>query len=81
MMEQIVCHAQVLGKGFVRMLVGAVTAGAGALAVYGFIAVANKVGYAAVGGFLLSFLAMIFAVCGVYIMGGRNKKEKKGAKK
>lgn len=81
MMEQIICHAQVLGKGFVRMLVGAVTAGAGALAVYGFIAVAHKVGYAAVGGFLLSFLAMIFAVGGVYIMGGRTKKEKKGGPK
>ena len=81
MMENIVSHAQVLGKGFIRMLVGAVTAGAGALAVYGFIAVTRKAGYAAVGDFLLSLLAMIFAVCGVYIMGGRNKKEKKGGPK
>ncbi len=74
MIDTIAYHAKVLGKGFVRMLVGAATAGAGALAIYGFAVVGNESGYAAVGDFLLSVLAMVIAVAGVYIMGGNKKK-------
>lgn len=78
MLEAIKFHARVLGKGFVRMLVGAATAGAGALAVYGFTVVRNEAGYAAVGDFLLSVMALAIALGGVYLMGGSKKK---GARK
>ena len=79
MIEMIAVHARVLGKGFVRMLVGAATACIAGLGIYGFAVVSRETGYAAVGDFLLSVLAMVLAVAGVYLMGGSCKK--KGAKK
>lgn len=78
MMEAIKYHAQVMGRGFVRMLVGAVTAAFAAAAVYGFVVVPGEGGYAAVADFVLAILALFIAFSGVYIMGGSPKK---GAKK
>lgn len=77
MIEMIAVHAQVLGKGFVRMLVGAATAGIAGLGIYGFAVVSQETGYAAVGDFLLSVLAMVLAVAGVYLMGGSCKRGRK----
>lgn len=74
MLEAIKFHARVLGKGFVRMLVGAATAGSAMLAVYGFATVSKEIGYAAVGDFLLSVMALVIAFGGVYLMGGNKKK-------
>ena len=78
MITFIAYHARVLGTGFVRMLVGAITAGFIAAAVYGFAIVPKEGGYAAVGDFLLSIFCLVVAFAGVYIMGGSKKK---GAKK
>lgn len=78
MMNAIKFHARVLGKGFIRMLVGTITAGFAAAAVYGFAVIPKEEGYAAVGDFLLAIVSLIIALCGVYIMGGS---QKKGAKK
>lgn len=77
MMESIAAHAMVLGKGFVRMLVGAATALAAILAVSGFAKVTGETGYSAVGEFLVSVLCMIAAIAGVYLMGGNCKRRHK----
>ena len=78
MITTIAYHARILGKGFVRMLIGAATAGFIATSVYAFTVIPKEGGYAAVGDFLLAITCLVIAFCGVYIMGGSKKK---GAKK
>ena len=74
MMSAIAFHARVLGKGFIRMLVGAMTAGCIGLAVYGFTAIPSEGGYTAVVDFLFSVIFLAIAFIGVYVMGGNPKK-------
>lgn len=78
MMNVIKYHGMILFRGFVKMLVGTITAGLIAGAVYGFTMIPNEGGYAAVGDFLVAIIFLIVALCGVYLMGGSKKK---GAKK
>lgn len=74
MMNAIAFHARVLGKGFVRMLIGAMTAGFIGLAGYGFMAIPSEGGYAAVVDFLFSVIFLVIAFVGIYVMGGNPKK-------
>lgn len=78
MITTIAYHARILGKGFARMLIGNLTAGFIAAAVFGFTMIPKEGGYAAVADFLVAVICLVIAVMGVYIMGGSKKK---GAKK
>ena len=74
----IVFHIQILLKGFVKMLCGALMTAMIVTGIYGFLSVPEEGGYTAVSDFLVSACIVIIAVGGMYLMGGRGKK---GAKK
>lgn len=78
MSRAIVFHTQILLKGFVKMLCGALMTAMIAVGIYGFFNIPTEGGYAAVSDFLVSTCLVIIAVGGMYLMGGRGKK---GAKK
>ena len=76
--EWIQTHGPILGKGMLRLLYGAFTAGLFAVGICGLIRVASLGGWAAVFSCLGSVGCIIAALMATYIMGGTCKK---GAKK
>ena len=78
MSRAIVFHTQILLKGIVKMLCGALMTARIAGGISGFFNIPTEGGYAAVSDFLVSTCLVIIAVGGMYLMGGRGKK---GAKK
>jgi len=73
-------HAKILFKGFTRMLYGAMTAGAFAMAIYGFIMIPSEGGYIAVCDFVMAIATMCVAFTCMYHQGG-GKRRKGGCKK
>ena len=71
-------HAKVLFSGFKRMLYGAATAGAFAMAGYGFYAIPSEGGYVAVFDFIAAAATLFVAVVGMYAQGKPGNKQKKG---
>jgi FtsH-binding integral membrane protein len=67
-------HGKILAKGFIRMVFGAITAGLLVLAIFGFAAVTSESGWTAVCEFIASTCMVVFALCGLYLQGGSNKK-------
>lgn len=70
-------HGYLMCKGFIRVLYSVIIAGLAYTAANGFTRVLTTGGYTAVFVFLLSALAMLVALGGVYLMGGHPKKEVK----
>ena len=69
MIKAIWYHTKVMWQGFVRMLMGAATAGLIALAVYAFIVIPTEDGWAAVCDFVSAILFTGIALCCVYFQG------------
>lgn len=70
-------HGYLLLKGFARMLYSVIIAGLAYTAANGFTRVLTMGGYTAVFIFLLSTLAMLVALGGIYLMGCHPEKEVK----
>ena len=70
-------HGYLLCKGFARVLYSVIIAGLAYTATNGFARVLTMRGYTAVFVFLLSTLAMLVALGGIYLMGGHPEKEVK----
>ena len=68
-------HGKILFKGFTRMLYGALTAGAFALAICRFSVVPSEGGYIAVGDFVLALATLCVGFHCMYHLGGGNKKK------
>ena len=71
-------HAKVLFTGFKRMIFGAATAGAFAMAGYGFIAIPAEDGYVAVCEFIMAVMTLGVALACMYAQGKPGNKCKKG---
>lgn len=67
-------HGIILITGFLRMVIGTGTAGAFAMAGYGFFKIPSEGGYIAVMAFLCAVLTLGFAVSSMYTMGGGKRK-------
>ena len=69
-------HGGIILRGFARTLMGALIAGLLAVAIYGFVSIANEDGYIAVFDFIASVATLLLAVCNMYALGvkGRGKK-------
>ena len=75
-------HTKVLLTGLTRVIYGTLTAGALAVAIYGFLTIPHEGGYAAVGDFVASVATMIVALSCTYALGinRKIKAERKGNK-
>ena len=71
-------HAKIVWRGFCRTVYGASVAGLLAMAVYGFVSVANETGWTAVCDFIASCATMIVALANMYWMGCNKKGAKHG---
>lgn len=71
-------HCKILANGFMSMIYGTVTAGAFAMAIYGFVMIPKEGGWAAVADFILACATFC---CAVYCMYAQGRNKKKGAKK
>ena len=71
-------HAKIAWRGFFRTVYGAAVAGLLAMAVYGFVSVANETGWTAVCDFIASCATLVVAISNMYLMGGRKKGAKNG---
>ena len=71
-------HCKCMLKGFVRMVLGAATAGLLAISVYGFVMVTTETGWTAVCDFVAATASMVVGLSCTYAMGGHAKK---GAKR
>ena len=71
-------HFQVFILGLLNMIVGTLTVGLFALAIYGFITTAQEGGYAAVGDFLVACLNLVIALASMYLMGLPTNIRRKG---
>lgn len=67
--ENISYQVKVILRGLVRMVWGTVTAGLVGLAVYGFIAIPNEGGYAAVCDFIGAICLLVLAFVSMYVQG------------
>ena len=67
--EHVIYQAKVILRGLVRTVWGMATAGIIWLSVYGFLAVPNESGYAAVGDFVLASSLLSLAMVSVYVQG------------
>lgn len=67
-------HCRILFRGFLRMVVGTGTAGAFAMAGYGFFKIPSEGGYIAVMAFLCAVITLGMAVSSMYTMGGGKRK-------
>ena len=70
-------HAKVLFSGFKRMMYGAATAGAFAIAGYGFYVIPTEGGYGAVQDFVTSCMTLVVAFICLYAQGKPGNKHKK----
>lgn len=71
-------HAKIVWRGFCRTVYGASVAGLLAMAVYGFVSVANETGWTAVCDFIASCATLIVALLNMYVMGCKKKGAKNG---
>ena len=71
-------HAKIVWRGFCRTVYGASVAGLLAMAVYGFVSVANETGWTAVCDFIASCATLIVALLNMYVMGCNKKGAKNG---
>lgn len=67
-------HIKILFRGFTRMLYGALTAGAFAMAAYGFSMIPGEGGYIAVCDFIGAIATMCVAFTCMYHQGGGKRK-------
>lgn len=67
-------HGKILFRGFTRMLYGALTAGAFAMAAYGFSMIPSEGGYIAVCDFIGAIATMGVAFTCMYHQGGGKRK-------
>ena len=67
-------HGKILFRGFTRMLYGTMTAGAFAMAIYGFIMISYDGGWTAVCDFIGAIATMGCALVCMYAQGGGKRK-------
>ena len=58
-------------RGLVRTIYGALIAGLIGIAIYGFVVIESESGYIAVFDFVAACVALMVAVCNLYVMGGK----------
>ena len=76
-MGQVKFHSNIVLKGFIRTIYGALVAGLLACAVHGFISIQGEAGYLAVGDFVASTATLVVALCNVYYLGMKKRGGKK----
>ena len=62
-------HIMIMLKGFVRVILGAISAGLVGLAVYALVLVPGEAGYVAVGEFVGSVCLLVIACALIYLLG------------
>lgn len=67
-------HCKILFRGFTRMLYGTMTAGAFAMAIYGFVMIPKEGGWAAVSDFIVAVMTFGCALVCMYAQGGGKRK-------
>lgn len=72
-MEQVKFHSNILFKGLVRTVYGALVAWLIVIAIYGFIIIQSESGYLAVFDFIASCATLSVALRNMYIMGGKKR--------
>lgn len=72
--KAIIRHGKILFRGFTRMLYGTLTAGAFAMAIYGFSMIPSEGGYIAVCDFIGAIATMGVAFTCMYHQGGGKRK-------
>ena len=75
-------HARILCRGFCRTIYGTAVAGLIAIAIYGFISVTTKTGWAAVWRFVVACVLLSEGIGNMYFMGRKktgagNRKKRK----
>lgn len=76
-MGEVKFHSNIVLKGFIRTIYGALVSGLLAIAVYGFISISGEAGYVAVGDFVASTATLVVALCNVYFLGMKKRGGKK----
>ena len=75
-------HARILWRGFLRTVYGALIAGLIAMAIYGFVSITSKTGWAAVWRFVVACVLLAEGIGNMYFMGSKktgagNRKKRK----
>lgn len=66
-------HAKIAVRGFFRMMCGAIIAGLLVASVYGIANINNENGWTAVSEFVVSVVASMLTLFGMYVMGGKRR--------
>ena len=75
--NKVLSHVGVLVRGLIRTVYGALNAGLIAFSIYGFVAIGQEDGYAAVFDFIASVCVLAIALVNAYLLGGKKRGKKK----